>query len=227
MQKQNVRVVLASEHPQMRHFLSEVIEKEDGIDITGQARDANKALTLVKNLRPDVAVVDCYLPYDAGLEAIPMSRINGLDTAQAILEEIPNTRVLLLSNLNAEALPGGNLNADNTAFFSREKNGVNIPVTLQGLYQEMLLPGAVVFADVGVKQLEPLQQQVTRISDKFIFFGALGLAAGWLLTLTIFLAWPVGVFLALTGGVTVLLGLAGKLIASSQRKIRRGSKGDS
>lgn len=225
MQKQNVRVVLASEHPRMRHFLSEVIEQEGGVDIAGQAQDAKKALTLVKNLRPDVAVIDCYLPYDAGLEAIPMSRINGLDTAQAILAEVPSTRVLLLSNLNAETWPDSSLNADNTAFFSRKKNGANTLVTLQGLYQETSLPSAVVFADVEVKPLAAFQQQVTRVSDKVIFFGALAFAAGWLLSLTMILL-PIGVPLALVGGATVLLGLVGKLVASLQRKIKGGAKGN-
>ncbi len=210
MQRQNVRVVLASEHPQVRYLLSGVVEQEGGVDIVGQAQNASKALTLVRNLRPDVAVIDCYLPHAVGLDASALSRINGLDTAQAISKEIPNTRVLLLSNLNVDALPGGNLGGDNIAFFPRKKNGANIPITLQALSQETALPRAVVFADVEVKQPAALQRQVTRISDKAIFFGALALAGGWLLTLTMLLA-PVGVPLALAGAATVFLGLVGKL----------------
>ncbi len=223
MQKQTVRVVLASEHPQIRYFLSEVLEQEDGVDIVGQAQDASKALTLVRNLRPDVAVIDCYLPHIVRSEATPLSRINGLDTAQAISKEIPNTKAILLSNLNADALLEGNLGADSIVFFSREKTGENIPFTLQELYQETVLPSTVVFAGLEVKQQAAFQQGFTRISDKVIFFGAIAFAGGWLLTLTMMLL-PIGVPLALAGAATVVLGLTVKLTASLRRKVKSNTK---
>ncbi len=225
MQRQNVRVVLASEHSQIRYFLSEVIEQEGGVDVTGQAQDASKALTLVKNLRPDVAVIDSYLPHDAGLEAIPMSRINGLDTAQAILEETPNTRVILLNNLDAGIFSGRSLSPAAAVAYSIASTGADISLVLQDLGHEVVQPNDIVFASIEVKQQAVLQQKATRISDKVIFFGALSFAGGWLITLTVFLA-PVGVPIAIAGAAMAILGLLGKLTASLWRKIKNGTKGD-
>ena len=124
MQKQGVRVFLASEHSYVRDFLSEVIEQEDGVDIIGQAQDARQALTLTRNLRPDVAVIDSYLPHDAGLDTIPMSRINGLDTAQAISQEMPNTRVILLSNPESEDLSEQSLTLAGAEIYSIKSRGL-------------------------------------------------------------------------------------------------------
>ena len=222
IQEKSARVVIASEHPQARYFLSGVIEQEGGVNIVGQAQDASKALTLVKNLIPDIAVIDCYLPHATGLDAIPMSRINGLDTAQTILREIPNIRVILLNNLDVGIFLNRSLSSDTSVAYSIESMGANIPLALQDLHHEVVPPNAIIFASVKTKQQVAIKQQVTRITDKVIFFGALALAGGWLLTLTIFLA-PVGVPLALTGGVTVLLGLAGKLTASLWRKVKMKS----
>ncbi|MDO8687295.1 MAG: hypothetical protein Q7K41_01765 [Dehalococcoidales bacterium] len=221
MQKRGVRVVLASEYPQVRHLLSEVIEQENGVDIVGQAQDARQALTLTRNLRPDIAVIDSHLPHHAGLNNNPLSRMYGLDTAQNISEEMPNTRVVLLSNLQAGSLSEKNMIVDSITIFSREKTGVNIPITFRELYHETSPLSAPFFADIGVKEEAGLQQK-TSISDKLVFFGALGFASGWLITLTIFLA-PVGVPIAILGAATAALGLLGKLTASIWRDKTKSS----
>lgn len=224
MQRQSVRVVVASEYPQVRSSLSGLIEREDGVDVVGRAQDASKALTLVKNLKPDVAVIDSYLPHAVGLVAIPLSRINGLDTAQAILEELPNIRVILLNNLDAGILPDRSLGSNAAVASFIESMGANISFAPQELGDEVVQPNAIVFASVEMKQREA-QQQVTKMTDKVIFFGALGLAGGWVLTLTIILA-PVGVPIALAGAAAVLLGLAGKPVTSWWLKIKGRPKAD-
>lgn len=92
--------------------------------------NVTKALILARNLRPDIAIIDCYLPYVIGLDALPPSRIGGLDTAQTISQGIPNTRVILLNNLDTEVLPEHILGSGVMAFFSRKTNGSNTPFTL-------------------------------------------------------------------------------------------------
>ncbi len=210
MQRQDVRIMLASEHSEVRYFLREVVEEEAGVVIVGQAENATKALTLARNLRPDVAIIDSHLPHAVGLDTIPLSRIGGLDTAQTISEEIPNTQVILLSNLNEAVLPKQNLGSDVDTFFSREIIGTNTPFTLQKLYHEAEQLSILVFANVEVKQRAALSQKVANISDKAILFGGFGILGGLALMLTVVLA-GAGVFLAAAGAATVFLGLAGKL----------------
>lgn len=224
MQKQSVRVFLASEHSYVRDFLSAVIEQEGEVDIIGQAQDARQALTLTRNLRPDVAVIDSYLPHDAGLNSIPMSRINGLDTAQAISQEMPNTRVILLSNPESESLSEQSLTLAAAEIYSIESRGANVSFRTQDLRREVAELGTIIFANVQVKPSLTLQRKAAAITDKVIFFGSLAFVIGWLLTITmVFL--PVGVPLASAGGVAVLLGLAWKLAGSSLRKIQNRTEG--
>lgn len=224
IQKQSVRVILASEYPQVRHLLSQVIEQEGEVDVVGQAQDANKALTLTRNLIPDVAVIDCYLPYTAGLGATPLSRINGLDIAQAISKEIPSTRVILLRNLDEYVLPEHGLASDDVVFFSREITGANIPFTIHELYHQALPPGALVFADVEVEQRLAPQHKATKLSYKTVLFAALGTLGGLLIILAV--TFGGGIFLALAGVAAMFLGLAGKLTASLWAKRKSRDKGD-
>ncbi|MBI4188175.1 MAG: hypothetical protein HY529_03100 [Chloroflexi bacterium] len=218
MLKRNVRVVVASEYPRARDFLKGVVEGEEGGVIVGQAPDATRALTLTRNLRPDAVIIDCYLPHTVGLDTIPLSRMGGLDTAQAIAEEIPNTQVILLRNLDLKHLPEYSLGRDSVSSFSREKLGVNTPFKLHELFQSnMVSPNDLVFADIVVKPRAVPTQKGNSATDKIMLFGGLGVLGGWFLILTIFFA-PVGIFVALAGGVTMLLGLAVRLMNSLKSK---------
>src|SRR3990170_4440534 len=97
MGRRNIRVILASGNPSVRHFLRGAVEGEPGTTVIGQAENATKALVMARNLRPDIAIIDSYLPHSVSLETVPLSRIGGLDAAQAAFEEIPNLRVVLLN----------------------------------------------------------------------------------------------------------------------------------
>lgn len=218
MRKRNVRVLIASEYPRTRDFLKEVVEAEEGGIIIGQAQDAIKTVTLARKLRPDAVIIDCNLPHIVGLDNTPLSRIGGLDTAQAIAAEIPKTQVILLPNLDLKRLPEYSLARDSVSFsFSRDRMGINTPFKLQELSQDTVAPNSLVFANIEVKPRVAPGQKGNTISDKIMLFGGLGILGGWFLILTVFLT-PVGVLFAVAGGVTVLLGLAGRLISSWRSK---------
>ena len=217
MQRQNVRVILASEYPRVRNFLREVVEEEPGAVIIGQAETAFKALTLARTLRPDVAIIDEGLPHTVGLDAVPLSRIGGLDTAQATSEEIPNTRVILLNNLDAEALAEGSSSAGGAALFSREIMGASVPFTLQQLCLGAEMPGGLVFANVRTRPGTSLRQRLAKLSDTAVLFGGLGILGGLGLMLTMVLA-DAGFILAVAGASAMLLGMVGKVTASLRRR---------
>lgn len=210
MQRQNVRVVLASERPEVSHFLTEIVKEEPETAIVGQAENVSKALTLARNLRPDLAIIDSRLPYGIGLDAVPLSRIGGLETAQTISQEIPNTRVILVTNLDTWDLPEHDWGLEIVASLCRESKGACIPFTLHELRQEVVPPGTLVFANIEVKEQVSVRHKVAGICDRAVLFGGLGILAGLGLMLTVILA-GAGVFLALAGAATMFLGLVGKL----------------
>ncbi len=215
MAEEKVRVIVASEYPERQHFLREAIEREEGVFSVGQARDSAAALSLSRHLRPDIAIIDSYLPHFIGLGTIPLSRIGGLDTAQAISEELPNVRVVLLNNLDSKGRGNHGLAGDGIISFFKETKAANIPFTLKQLHRETTSP--LVFASVEVKPRFAPGSETLGAIDKVMLFGGISLAAGWLLILTMMFA-PVGVPLALVGAVTLFVGLAAKLTISLKRR---------
>ncbi len=174
-------------------------------------------MNLARNLRPDFAIIDSYLPHTIGLDTVPISRAGGLDTAQAISEEIPNARVILVTNMEAGISPGDSLGPDLALSFSKKELEATVPLKLWELRCDPGQPCPLVFANVEMRSRATLEQKVDDISDKAMFLGGLGILIGLGLAATMFLAW-VGAFVALAGGVAMFLGVVGKLASSLRSK---------
>ncbi|WP_287219870.1 protein kinase [Rhodococcus sp. (in: high G+C Gram-positive bacteria)] len=84
----SLRVVLADDSVLLREGIRSLLT-EEGIEVAGEAGDATGLLELVEHERPDVAVVDIRMP--------PSHTVEGIEAAQRIRTEFPETAVLLLS----------------------------------------------------------------------------------------------------------------------------------
>jgi DNA-binding NarL/FixJ family response regulator len=81
-------VVIADDDLLLREGVASLLTQA-GYDVVGQAGDASALLSLVREHRPELAIVDIRMPPDHGTE--------GLQAAQAIREEFPETAILVLS----------------------------------------------------------------------------------------------------------------------------------
>jgi len=81
-------VVIADDDLLLREGLASLLTQA-GYRVVGQAGDATELLNLVREHRPDLAIVDIRMPPDHGTE--------GLRAAVAIREEAPETAILVLS----------------------------------------------------------------------------------------------------------------------------------
>ena len=59
------RIIIADDHPVFLAGLRAVVESEPDIEIVGEASDGDRALTMVKELRPDVAAASAIGPFRA------------------------------------------------------------------------------------------------------------------------------------------------------------------
>jgi DNA-binding NarL/FixJ family response regulator len=82
------RVALADDDILLREGLASLLERS-GFDVVAQCGDALQLVALVRELRPDLVVVDIRMP--------PRHTTDGLDAARVIREEFPQTAVLVLS----------------------------------------------------------------------------------------------------------------------------------
>ncbi len=96
-----IRIMLADDHGIVRAGLASLINKEPGMAVVGEAENGRRAVELVREMRPDVVVMDLTMPEMSGFEA-----------TRQIAADCPETKVLALSmhsdkRFVAEALNAG------------------------------------------------------------------------------------------------------------------------
>jgi DNA-binding NarL/FixJ family response regulator len=80
-----MRLLLADDHTLFRRGLRELLESY-GFAVVGEAPTGNGAVQLAHQLQPDVIVMDLSMPL-----------MNGVEATQAILDEDPGARILVLT----------------------------------------------------------------------------------------------------------------------------------
>jgi DNA-binding NarL/FixJ family response regulator len=65
----SIRVLVADDQEIVRTGLRMILEAQPGIDVIGEARNGREAVTLARELRPDVCLFDIRMPDVNGLEA--------------------------------------------------------------------------------------------------------------------------------------------------------------
>jgi DNA-binding NarL/FixJ family response regulator len=68
------RVLLCDDVPMLRELLRYELEEDDGIVVIGEADNGTDGVRLVRELQPDVVVLDLAMPGLDGLEAISLMR---------------------------------------------------------------------------------------------------------------------------------------------------------
>lgn len=81
-----VRVLVVDDHPLVRQGTRDILERDPGIAVVGEAATGEEALALAEVLRPDVVMMDLGLPGMSGLEA-----------TRAIRQSHPEIKVLVLT----------------------------------------------------------------------------------------------------------------------------------
>jgi DNA-binding NarL/FixJ family response regulator len=81
-------VTLADDEVLLREGLASLLERR-GFDVVGQCGDPTELIVLVREHRPELAIVDIRMP--------PTYTTEGLDAARVIRDEVPMTAIVVLS----------------------------------------------------------------------------------------------------------------------------------
>jgi two-component system, NarL family, nitrate/nitrite response regulator NarL len=80
MTKQGIRVYLADDHPVYLDGLKRAIKERPEIELIGDSEDGRQALTDLKRINPDVALLDIRMPGLSGTEILEACQRDGLTT---------------------------------------------------------------------------------------------------------------------------------------------------
>jgi DNA-binding NarL/FixJ family response regulator len=94
-----VRTVIVDDHATTREGSRSILERAGGISVVADAADGAEALRAVERHRPDVLVLDLYLP----IHLSDISRLGGETVADRVMRVSPRTAILLFTAFPAAA----------------------------------------------------------------------------------------------------------------------------
>jgi DNA-binding NarL/FixJ family response regulator len=69
-ERTQAKVFLVDDHPLVREWLSQLIQREDDLAVCGEAEDTQEALQKIEETKPDIVVADISLKNTHGLELV-------------------------------------------------------------------------------------------------------------------------------------------------------------
>jgi DNA-binding NarL/FixJ family response regulator len=163
-----LRIFIADDHDVVRLGLKSLIETHPGWEVCGEAHNGWEAVTEVKRLAPDIAVLD-----------ISMPELNGLEAARKIRKACPHTEVLILTVHRSDELIREILDAGAKGYIVKSDSGRYLLIALEALANhkpfftptatEMLLSsfqkdaaGSAVPAPIG-RRLTPREREIVQL----------------------------------------------------------------
>lgn len=89
----SVRILIADDHEVVRRGVRSLLTSRKEWDVCGEAVDGRDAVKKAKELKPDVVVLDISMPH-----------LNGFEAARLIHKEVPQSKILILSQHNVSEM---------------------------------------------------------------------------------------------------------------------------
>lgn len=119
----SIRVLIADDHGVVRDGLRYILEAQADITVVGEAADGLQGVEQVRKLKPDVVVMD-----------IAMPQLNGIDATKQICEDLPRTRVIILSVYSTPEHIYRALKAGARGYILKESAGAEVVIAVRTVH---------------------------------------------------------------------------------------------
>ena len=122
MAEKKIRVLLTDDHDLLRAGLRAMLDFFDDIEVVGEARDGEEAVSMYERLRPDVLAMD-----------ISMPGMNGIDAAERICASHPGARVLIMTQHEEQRFIEPAIEAGVSGFITKRSAGTEFVAALRAV----------------------------------------------------------------------------------------------
>ena len=123
-EKKIIKVVVADDHPLVRHGIKTVFEAYDDIDLVAEAENGKEAMEMVEKHSPDIVLMDLVMPVLDGVEA----------TVQ-LLNRHPDLKIIVLTSFNDMDLIKKSLKAGAISYILKNISGALLVKTIRDIYK--------------------------------------------------------------------------------------------
>jgi DNA-binding NarL/FixJ family response regulator len=118
-----IKVLIAEDQQLVRRAFSTMLAIEPDIKIVALAADCAEAIQLARQWRPDVVLMDLQMP-----------RVGGIGAMKRILEDVPGTRIIVLTTFDDDEKVFEAISAGAHAYLLKDSNETEILETIRAVH---------------------------------------------------------------------------------------------
>jgi len=126
--RERIRVLIADDHAIVRSGIRLLLEAQDDLEVVGEAADGVEALRLVRDVDPDVVLLDLSMPGPGGTRVIA-----------AIRQQAPRTRVLVVTMHEEAAYVRSALDAGAAGYVVKHVDGNALVAAIRSVHRGRIL----------------------------------------------------------------------------------------
>lgn len=119
-----IRVLLVDDHAIMRDGISALINLQDDIEIVGEASEGKEAIEKVRELVPDVVIMD-----------ISMPEMDGLEATRRIKKKNPSVKVLVLTQHDNREYILSTIKSGSDGYLPKRALGSELVAAIHAIHQ--------------------------------------------------------------------------------------------
>ena len=130
-----IRVLITDDHGVVRQGLRMFLSLDPDIEVVGEAKDGEEALSMVRELHPNVVLMDLLMPV-----------MNGMEATKAIRSEMPDVEVIALTSVLEDVSVNGVMRAGALGYLLKDTQVEELHRAIRGAAEGrvQLAPEAVV-----------------------------------------------------------------------------------
>jgi len=142
-----IRILIADDHSMFREGLAGIISRIPDFEIVGEAKDGHEALSLSRELLPDVVLMDIQMPGMGGIEA-----------CREIRRELPGVRVVMLTVADDVPSIFDAVKAGAAGYVVKHSSFAELEKTIRAIFKEQGLRMEEVSPDTSGQTLREFQR---------------------------------------------------------------------
>ena len=141
------KALVIDDHDVVRMGICSLVESVPGVEIVGQGSSGERAITLARELRPDIVFMDIRMP-----------GIGGLEATKRLLAANPKVKVIVVSVYTDEIYPTQLLKAGAAGYITKNADREEIQTALQTVIEDKVYISPAIAQQLVIKRLDPEQE---------------------------------------------------------------------
>lgn len=142
-----LKALVIDDHDVVRMGICSLVESVPGVEIVGQGSSGERAITLARELRPDIVFMDIRMP-----------GIGGLEATKRLLAANPKVKVIVVSVYTDEIYPTQLLKAGAAGYITKNADRDEIQTALQTVIEDKVYISPAIAQQLVIKRLDPEQE---------------------------------------------------------------------